>query len=51
VYFIKYEGIITLDKREFDSGIWMSFEEIMKLPKEAFTPDYLISLENMQKYL
>ena len=50
IYIITYDGVLTPDPREFDSGEWMSYEEIMKIPAEKFTPDWRITLEKINSY-
>ncbi len=50
VFSIVYDWKIDMDHREFDSGEWMNYFDIIKLPQEIFTPDYRKTLEKI-KYL
>lgn len=48
VFIINYNWKIELDPREFDKWERMKYEDILKLPQEKFTPDYLITLNSIK---
>lgn len=48
IFIIEYNNQIHLDKREFDSYIWLEYYKIMKINNTLFTPDYIETLTRIQ---